>query len=284
MNRCYKLKKIHIFNHITFLHCLFGETSVLLRPLLPDSFSPSPSTRYVTFKVGNKAVLPCGWKPRLGEVTPPICHIQWKTPAKTVFELRGGRKWQAQELEGQANVPAETLESGDCSLIISDVQISDAGRYESFMVVDAAGRKSRVFIQSVQLSVFDHKSLQSHALGDDLVLDLYTPRAFMAIFQGRNSSDWSVLWTQGDNDSRRVQKDGLREQLTVKKLKPEDEGTYRVMDEHGLAISTVLLSVEGETAELMSANHTAGKTTLVTRRLNKMLILFVLSSVVESCQ
>uniref|UniRef100_A0A3Q4BNL4 Immunoglobulin domain-containing protein n=1 Tax=Mola mola TaxID=94237 RepID=A0A3Q4BNL4_MOLML len=240
--------------------CCCSDSCRFFTPLLcflvgsrVDSFSPSPSTRYVTFKVGNKAVLPCGWKPRLGEVTPPICHIQWKTPAKTVFELRGGRKWQAQELEGQANVPAETLESGDCSLIISDVQISDAGRYESFMVVDAAGRKSRVFIQSVQLSVFgqlleERNPENSLHVKLQTILDVVCPPR-------RNSSDWSVLWTQGDNDSRRVQKDGLREQLTVKKLKPEDEGTYRVMDEHGLAISTVLLSVEGETAELMSANH-----------------------------
>lgn len=100
-------------------------------------------------------VLPCSWKQRLGEVALPACHVQWTTPADTVFELRGEQKWQAEEYEGRVEVPEEKLGSGDCSLIISDVQIGDTGRYESFMVVDGArSTKTRVFIQSVKLSVF----------------------------------------------------------------------------------------------------------------------------------
>lgn len=125
--------------------------------LLPDSSSPSSiaRSRSVISTVGNQAVLPCNWKSRLGEEAPPTCHIQWTTPADTVFELRGEHKWQAEEFEGRVEVPEESLGSGDCSLIISDVQIGDAGRYESFMVVDGVkSTKTRVFIQSVKLSVF----------------------------------------------------------------------------------------------------------------------------------
>lgn len=76
------------------------------------------------------------------------------TPVDTVFELWGDQKWQAEEFEGRVEVPEERLGSGDCSLIISDVQIGDEGRYESFMVVDGVrSKKTRVFIQSVRLFV-----------------------------------------------------------------------------------------------------------------------------------
>lgn len=100
-------------------------------------------------------VLPCTWKSHLGEVSPSTCHIQWKSPVDMVFEQKGVQKWQADDFEGRLEVPQDRLGSGDCSLIISDVQIQDAGQYDSFMVVDGArSTKSRVFIQSVQLSVF----------------------------------------------------------------------------------------------------------------------------------
>lgn len=63
----------------------------------------------------------------------------------------------------------------------------------------------------------------------------------------RNSSVWSDLWMRGDANSERLQKHPLNEQLTIMNLKSSDEGTYKVLDEHGLAVSTVQLSVEGET-------------------------------------
>lgn len=62
----------------------------------------------------------------------------------------------------------------------------------------------------------------------------------------RNSSEWLDLWMRGDKDSQRLEKHPLKDQLTIKKLQKSDEGTYKVLDEHGLAVSTVQLSVEGE--------------------------------------
>lgn len=62
----------------------------------------------------------------------------------------------------------------------------------------------------------------------------------------RNSSEWLDVWMKGDANSERLEKHPLREQLTIKKLKSSDEGTYKVLDENGLAVSTVQLSVEGE--------------------------------------
>ncbi|XP_032375756.1 galectin 17 [Etheostoma spectabile] len=230
------------------LHC-FLIGSVVDSSSLP----PAPDSLSVSSLVGHRAVLPCSWKRRLGErAAPPPCHVQWATPADTVFEQRGARRWQAEEFRGRVEVPEENLGSGDCSLIISDVQIGDTGRYESFMVVDGHGDvKTRVFIQSVKLSVFDHKSLQSRGPGEDLVLDLYTRHSVRVVFQGRNGSEWEDLWMRGDADSPRLQKHPLGEQLTITRLTSADQGTYKVLDADGLAVSTVQLSVNGK--------HTARK-------------------------
>ena len=125
--------------------------------VLPDSSSLPTAAHFLSVNstVGNQVVLPCSWKSRLGEVAPPACHIQWKTPANTVFEQRGEQKWQAVEFKDRVEVPEEKLGSGDCSLIINDVQIKDTGRYESFLLMDGVmSEKTRVFIQSVKLSVF----------------------------------------------------------------------------------------------------------------------------------
>ncbi|XP_076610231.1 galectin 17 isoform X2 [Chaetodon auriga] len=226
-------------------HRFFVLLCCLLVGGLVDSFSVSSTTRSVISRVGNQAVLPCSWKSRLGEEAPPTCHIQWTTPPGIVFEQQGHNKWQAEAFQDRVEVPEEKLGSGDCSLIINDVQIGDTGRYESFMVVDGVkSTKTRVFIQSVKLSVFDHKSHESRGPGEDLVLDLYTQHSLRVVFQGRNSSQWSDLWMRGDEDSERLEKHPVKEQLTMKKLKSSDEGTYKVLDGHGLAVSTVQLSVE----------------------------------------
>ena len=57
---------------------------------------------------------------------------------------------------------------------------------------------------------------------------------------------WSHLWMRGDDDTQRVQKDPLKEQLAIKGLKRSDEGSYTVLDKHGFTVSTVKLSVEGK--------------------------------------
>ncbi|KAM8840582.1 galectin 17 isoform 2-T2 [Spinachia spinachia] len=208
--------------------------------------SSSPRFLSVTSKVGKQAVLPCSWKRRLGEEAAPQCHVQWAKTTDTVFERRGAQRWEAPWLWGRLEVPVEKLGSGDCSLVISDVQIRDGGRYESFMVVrghDGAS-KSQVFIQRVRLLVSDHKLTESRGPGEDLVLDLYTRHSVRVVFQDRNGSDWSVLWAREEQEGGRLLKHPQEEQLTFRSLRREDQGTYKVLDEQGLAVSTVQLSVE----------------------------------------
>ncbi|CAI5692107.1 uncharacterized protein igldcp [Oreochromis niloticus] len=212
---------------------------------LVDSSSLSSAMLSISYMAGDQAILPCSWKSHLGEAALPVCHVQWVTPSDTVFEQRGNDKWQAPEFEGRVRVPEEKLGSGNCSLIISDVQLGDTGRYDSFMVVDGKrSKRTRVFIQGVRLLVSDHKSYQVHQPGEDMVLQLYTRHSVRVVFQARNDSEWSDLWMRGDNNSQRLEKHLLLEQLTVKRLEPSDEGIYKVLDQHGLAVSTVQLSVD----------------------------------------
>ncbi|XP_072226709.1 galectin 17 [Leuresthes tenuis] len=210
-----------------------------------SSLSSASRTKSIMSTVGDQVVLPCSWKSGLGEVAPSACHVQWVAPPKTIFEQRGKDVAVAEKFMGRLEVPEKKLESGDCSLIMKDVQIGDTGRYESFIVVDGAmSRKERLFIQSVKLFVIDHKSEYFYQTGEDLVLELHSQHAFRVVFQGRNSSEWSDLWMRGDKNSQRLEKHPLQEKLTMKKIKSSDEGTYKVLDEQGLAVSTVQLYVE----------------------------------------
>ncbi|KAM9838652.1 uncharacterized protein ACBR49_017350 isoform 2-T2 [Aulostomus maculatus] len=226
------------------LHCL------LIGRLVDSSSLFSFNLKSVSSLVGEQVVLPCSLKNDLGDVPPPACHIQWRVLSETVFEKRDKQKWEADEYKGRVEVPEESLGSGDCSLIINDVQIRDTGRYESFMLVDGEWPRTRVFIQSVKLSVFDHKlSLVKHP-GEDLVLDLFTSHSVQVVFQGRNSSQWTVLWMKHDENSDRVEEEVSRGQVRLQSLQSSDGGTYKVLDEHGLTISTVQLSVIGRSTAL----------------------------------
>lgn len=69
----------------------------------------------------------------------------------------------------------------------------------------------------------------------------------------RNSSQWSDVWVRGDdNSSERLEKHPVREQLKMRKVTRSDEGMYKVLDDHGLAVSTVQLAVEGERLQIHS--------------------------------
>ncbi|XP_061597599.1 galectin 17 [Cololabis saira] len=215
---------------------LQSDSSSLASPSLP---------RTIQSKVGKQAVLPCSWKSRLDTGAGSACHILWSAPPNVVFERLREEKWEATDLKGRAEVPEEKLESGDCSLIINNVQIVDTGIYESFMVVDGVrSKKTRVFLQSVKLSVTDHQSRYSRYPGEDLFLELHTTLSYRLVFQGRNSSEWSVVWMREGGNSQRFEKHPVLEQITIKNLTHSDDGTYKVLDEHGLSVSTVQLSVE----------------------------------------
>nr|XP_046218158.1 uncharacterized protein LOC124043520 isoform X1 [Oncorhynchus gorbuscha] len=258
--------------HFIHLHCLWIVGYVASSPLHSIPVS-------VSCNVGSQAILPCKWKSQLDKI--PVCHVQWQTPDETVFEQMGAQRWQATEFEGRVEVPEEKLWGGDCSLILHDVQFGDVGLYESFMVVDRARNKRRVFIQSVQLSVHDHTSEESLRVGETLDLKLHTPQAKKVVFRGRNSTEMTVLWMRGEeevNSGRLKEVEGF---VVLKGLKIDDCGTYTVLDTHGLPVSTVHLTVEAyqvdETQkfhEIQGKQAPIGKSTY--NRSSSLLVLFVL--------
>uniref|UniRef100_A0A674BNQ9 Ig-like domain-containing protein n=1 Tax=Salmo trutta TaxID=8032 RepID=A0A674BNQ9_SALTR len=256
--------------HFIHLHWLWIVGYVASSPL---SSIPVP----ISCHVGSQAILPCKWKSQLDKI--PVCHVQWQTPDETVFEQMGAQRWQATEFEGRVEVPEEKLWEGDCSLILRDVQLGDVGLYESFMVVDRARNKRRVFIQSVQLSVDDYTSKESLRVGETLDLNLHTPQAMKVVFQGRNSTELTVLWMRGEEVNRgRLEAKGLV--VRLKGLRIDDGGTYNVLDSHGLSISRVQLTVEayqvGETQtfhQILVKQAPIGKTQHLKCSSFKMLIV-----------
>lgn len=75
-----------------------------------------------------------------------------------VFERKGDAKFQADPYQNRVDVPEGVLAKGNCSLHLSDVRFSDAGIYECYLVVGKTGKKRRIFIQSVQLSVLGEEN------------------------------------------------------------------------------------------------------------------------------
>ncbi|XP_026876225.2 uncharacterized protein lgals17 isoform X2 [Electrophorus electricus] len=155
---------------------------------------------------------------------------------------------QGESYENRADVPMEMLAEGNCSLILSDVRFRDAGIYESYLVVGQSRVKNQILIHSVRLAVVDHKHIQSVESGKDLILDLYTNQAKMLVFQQEGTPEWRVLWQRGQDSGgeRWVEERGRK--LVVREVVTSNSGTYRVVDEEGLTLSTVKVSVTGSVA------------------------------------
>ncbi|CAL8292959.1 unnamed protein product [Merluccius merluccius] len=238
----------------------------LFSPVSPVSPAPSPET--VVCNVGGRALLPCRWKQAPVAAAP---HVEWasRTPAETIYEKWGAQTWSAPQYRGRAEIPEEQLATGDCSLVLRDVQLMDGGVYDSYGTQGEGHVVSRVFVRSVRLSVRDHKIQKSVGVGENLVLELHTPHAQRVVFQERGSDlppdgrpppysrtcsrsqgylpiEWGLLWLRGNQISPRLQKPSGREEVLLSGAIPEDQGFYKVLDQHGLAVSTLLLTVHGQ--------------------------------------
>lgn len=123
---------------------------VLLRPA---GSSPLSSVLHASSAVGLQAVLPCtcGTRAKVSSQQP---SIHWETVTDRVFERTGEWSFQGEAYRDRVDVPRRMLEEGNCSLVLTDIQFSDAGIYESYLVVGESRIKERIFLQSVQLLVF----------------------------------------------------------------------------------------------------------------------------------
>ncbi|XP_060771432.1 galectin 17 [Neoarius graeffei] len=206
--------------------------------------NPLSSHLFTQSGVGLEAVLPCEWGSHT-EVPSATPYIQWQTLRDMVYERLGPSQFQAEAYENRADVPEDVLARGNCSLHLADIRFRDAGIYECYLVVGKTGNKRRIFIQSVQLSVLDHKSTQSVKMGEDLTLELYTHQAKMVMFQMSNAAEWRQLWQrQGNREDLTPQVEERNGKLVIRNMSAANEGMYKVIDSEGLALSTVKVSVK----------------------------------------
>lgn len=71
-----------------------------------------------------------------------------------MFERTRRDSYQGERYKGRVDVPERQLQKGDCSLVLKNVWLDDAGVYYSYQFVDR--RKSSVtrLVQRVELEVY----------------------------------------------------------------------------------------------------------------------------------
>ncbi|XP_055068080.2 galectin 17 isoform X1 [Misgurnus anguillicaudatus] len=232
--------------------------------------SPLSSSIHTSSKVGLSVVLPCAVTSHLDH--PP--HIQWQTVQDSVFERMGEEQFQGEAYKHRADVPEAILVQGNCSLFLQDVRFSDAGIYKSYLVVDESSFQNRIFIQSVHLSVVDHKSTKYVETGKDLTLDLYTNQAQLVIFQNSNDTAWTVVWERDGDKNNKCHLSNNK--LTFKSVTASSAGMYKVLDSEGLALSTVkvLITEPVREPQILERKAVLGKATMSTPFL-KIIITFL---------
>ncbi|CAL8396205.1 unnamed protein product [Gadus morhua 'NCC'] len=226
-------------------------TSVLLLELMVSWARAGAPPPVVVCAVGGRALLPCSWEEG-------GAHVEWRSraPLETVYERWGRADVGGARVPGRLAMAPGALAAGDCSLELLDAQLLDGGEYDSYGLQGGGRLVRRVPLHSVRLSVArrllrpfgnhayrDHKLQRSVSVGEDLTLELITPQAQRVVFQERNGSSWGLLWQRGGAESPRLRRVPGREELVLTHPTPEDQGFYKVLDGHGLAVSTLLLSV-----------------------------------------
>ncbi|XP_061109379.1 uncharacterized protein LOC133136141 [Conger conger] len=230
---------------------------LLLQSLIHLSAS-DPSNIDVFSQVGQEVTLPCHCRSTIDPAkASKHPYLWWETPMESVFELEGPLRFEAPKYRGRVDVGLLGFEEeGNCSLLLRAVRFSDAGLYESFVRV---GRRRR-FVRSVELNVRDHKDSKTLAEGEHLHLKLHTTQDVTVVFQGKDAKAGEIWrrWGEGEGKAvggrqgRLVEREGA---LILSEVKLEDSGTYRVLDPQGLAVSTLLLTVEPEAEPMQPAER-----------------------------
>ncbi|XP_053340689.1 CD276 antigen homolog [Clarias gariepinus] len=119
-----------------------------------DLLSAEPEIS-VSGPVGSTAVLPC----QLTSVDTDRLYIRWGIDSEIVFERLGERSYQDEGYEGRVDVPVEELRKGNCSLVLHNLKVTDAGVYTSYQIVRRRKRSAHIgqkelLISRIELSVY----------------------------------------------------------------------------------------------------------------------------------
>ncbi|KAF5900486.1 programmed cell death 1 ligand 1-like [Clarias magur] len=122
------------------LQRLFGRVfSFVFTSLLTNSVE----SQSVSGPQGFTAVLPC----KCNITSVRTLHVRWSAGAETVFERLHQDVYEAEGYQGRVDVPEDELRKGDCSLVLRNARVTDAGIYIS--------RMKRFIVQSVELSIHE---------------------------------------------------------------------------------------------------------------------------------
>ncbi|KAF4081723.1 hypothetical protein AMELA_G00164560 [Ameiurus melas] len=116
----------------------------LLSFVFTSWFANSVDSRNISARVGITVVLPC----EFNATSVHGLYVRWYIHSEVVFERVGQDSYEGEGYEGRVDVPEDELCKGNCSLVLRNVSVADAGHYRSYL---------KRFIQSVELSV-DGKS------------------------------------------------------------------------------------------------------------------------------
>lgn len=144
-------KNMPALSFISILRLNLMSNNAYFIKLVSIGSSPLSVVVHASSRVGLPAVLPCSVASHLESDRKP--HIQWQTISGSVFERMGQEQFQGEAYRDRVDVPEELLVRGNCSLFLQDLRFSDAGIYESYLVVGESSIKKRIFIQSVYLAV-----------------------------------------------------------------------------------------------------------------------------------
>lgn len=112
--------------------------------------SLSADPQVVSARLGSTAVLPC----EPSHASKPTVYVQWRTDSAVVFERTRRDSYQGERYKGRVDVPEKQLLEGNCSLVLKNVYINDAGVYYSYLVMKHRKRSVARFIQRVELEVY----------------------------------------------------------------------------------------------------------------------------------
>ncbi|XP_053340702.1 versican core protein-like [Clarias gariepinus] len=79
----------------------------------------------VSGTVGSTVVLPC----ELASVGHKESRIRWGSIEELVFERKDGESFQGERFQDRVDVPLDELRKGNCSLVLHNLSLSDAGTY-----------------------------------------------------------------------------------------------------------------------------------------------------------